>query len=224
MKKALFSTRRIKCVLYALRVKNSLRIPHAPRRENQYMHHGSKSDECLRSHIIVARAEDQVYIILPRCIIYYFLHRNVNQKSNISSVWRCLPQQQEEKTFSLATTSQSPAIERLDIPDLPFTFYSKKVLFLHLLKKVLCITRKQLTFSNSDNDYEHSCITCAQSSSSLEKVNFPLEVHKYCMKLVRYTENKKQKYELGSEAFEPQNSSSSRSAGITCGLELNRLG
>ena len=42
-----------------------------------------------------------------------------------------------------------------------------------LIKKVLCVTREQLTFLDSDDDFEHSCITHAQSSSLLEKVNFP---------------------------------------------------
>ena len=34
-------------------------------------------------------------------------------------------------------------------------FIKKKVLFLHLLKEVLCVTREQLTFSDSDDDFEH---------------------------------------------------------------------
>ena len=56
-------------------------------------------------------------------------------------------------------------------------FMQKKVLFLHLLKKLLCVTREQLIFSDSGDDFEHSCITRAQSSSSLEKVNFSPLLH-----------------------------------------------
>ena len=37
----------------------------------------------------------------------------------------------------------------------------------------MCITREQLTFSDSDDDFEHLHIIRAQSSSSLEKVDFP---------------------------------------------------
>ena len=59
------------------------------------------------------------------------------------------------------------------MPDLTFTFHAKKGAIPALIKKRLCVTREQLTFSDSDDDFEHSCITRAQSSSSLEKINFP---------------------------------------------------
>ena len=79
------------------------------------------------------------------CMKKALLRRKVKRKSNISSVCRGLPQQWLEKYFSYRSyfsfrysgrkSSLSPAIWRLDIPDLPFTFHAKKVLFLHLLKK-----------------------------------------------------------------------------------------
>ena len=99
-----------------------------------------------------------------------FLRRKVNRKSNFSSVCRGLLQQREEKYF----------VSRCDesIYTIPHSlFMQKKVLFLHLLKKLLCVIREQLTFSDSDDDFLHSCITRAQSSSSLEKVNFPPLLH-----------------------------------------------
>ena len=94
----------------------------------------------------------------------FFLRWKDNRKSNISSVG-------EISRSSGRKSSIFPAIWRLRIPDLPFTFHAKKVLFLHLLKKLLCVTWEQLTFSDSDDDFEHSWTTRAQSSSSLEKVD-----------------------------------------------------
>ena len=79
----------------------------------------------------------------------FFLRRKVNRKSNFSSVCRGLAQQREEKYF----------VSRCDesIYTIPHSlFMQKKVLFLHLLKKLLCVTREQLTFSDSDDDFEHS--------------------------------------------------------------------
>ena len=43
------------------------------------------------------------------------------------------------------------------MPDLAFTFHVKKGPLPALIKKVLCVTREQLTFSDSDDDFEHSC-------------------------------------------------------------------
>ena len=116
-----------------------------------------------------------------------FLHRKVNRKSNFSSVWRglplllFLPLQQEEKYFSSCYTGRKsfclPLYDDSICPISHSLFMQKKVLFLHLLKKVLCVTREQLTFSDSDDDFEHSCITRDLSSSSLEKVNFPPQLH-----------------------------------------------
>ena len=91
-----------------------------------------------------------------------FLRRKVNRKSNFSSVCRGLPQQREEKYF----------ISRCDesIYTIPHSlFMQKKVLFMHLLKKLLCVTREQLTFSDSDDDFEHSCITREPEHSGLER-------------------------------------------------------
>ena len=65
----------------------------------------------------------------------------------------------------------------VDISDLSFTFHAIKGPIPALIKKVLCVTREELTFSDSDDDLEHSCITRAQSSSSLKKVNFPSQLH-----------------------------------------------
>ena len=49
----------------------------------------------------------------------------------------------------------------------------QKVMFLHLLKKkILCVTKDQLSFSDLDDNFEYSSITRAQLSFSLEKVNF----------------------------------------------------
>ena len=105
-----------------------------------------------------------------------FLRRKVNRKSNFRSVCRglplllFLPLQRKEKYF-VSCCDES-------IYTIPHSlFMQTKVLFLHLLKKLLCVTREQLTFSDSDDDFEHSCITRAQSSSSLEKVNFPPLLH-----------------------------------------------
>ena len=59
------------------------------------------------------------------------------------------PLQREEKYF----------VSRCDesIYTIPHSlFMQEKVLFLHLLKKLLCVTREQLTFSDSDDDFEHS--------------------------------------------------------------------
>ena len=44
----------------------------------------------------------------------------------------------------------------------PIHFSWKKGPTSALIKKVLCGTREQLTFSDSDDDFEHSCITRAQ--------------------------------------------------------------
>ena len=55
----------------------------------------------------------------------------------------------------------------------PSTFHAKKDPISALIKKVLYVTREQLGFSDSDDDFEHSLTTRAQSSSSLEKVNVP---------------------------------------------------
>ena len=50
---------------------------------------------------------------------------------------------------------------RLD--NIPIHFSCKKGPIPALIKKVLCVTREQLTFSDSDDDFEHSCITRAPS-------------------------------------------------------------
>ena len=72
------------------------------------------------------------------------LRRKVNRKPNFLSVWRGLP---------LYDDSICPISHSL--------FIQKKVLFLHLLKKVLRVTREQLTLSDSDDDFEHEWFTRA---------------------------------------------------------------
>ena len=64
------------------------------------------------------------------------------------------------------------------MPDIPFTFHAKKGPIPALIKKItMCNKGEKLIFSDSDDDFEHSCITRAQSSSSLEKVNFSPLLH-----------------------------------------------
>ena len=72
----------------------------------------------------------------------HFLRRKVNRKSYFARS----PTVAGGKDFSSRYMTTQYAR-----PPIHFS-YKKKVLFLHLLKKVLCVTREQLTFSDSDDD------------------------------------------------------------------------
>ena len=90
----------------------------------------------------------------------FFLRRKVNRKSNISSVWRGPP-----RVSRYMTTGYTRS---------PIHFSCKKGPIPVLIKKVLCVTREQLTFSGSDDDFEHSCIELLvlNHHPRIEKVNF----------------------------------------------------
>ena len=86
-------------------------------------------------------------------------------------------------------SSLSPAVCWLGMPNIPFTFHAKNVLFLNLLKKVLCVTREQFsslvaqcTISNyavhnefSINSWPFTSISGVKSRVvSLKKSTWPL--------------------------------------------------
>ena len=50
------------------------------------------------------------------------------------------------------------------MPDLPFTFQAKKGPIPALIKKITMCNKGAIDFSDSDDDFEPSCITRAQSS------------------------------------------------------------
>ena len=105
-------------------------------------------------------------LLLPRCVIIYFNTCIENRAFQVSSE---ASHSSGRKRLAAGGREHSLQLWKLDISELPSTFHSKKALFLHLLKKVLCVTREQLTFLDSDDDFKHACTTRAQSSSSQEE-------------------------------------------------------